>query len=76
MRSLSEMPSLDDALNMTKSRATRRHSEAARKELARRRARAQQLASKALHATYPDDYDTFYRQALDKVHAERGPVPD
>lgn len=73
-------PNLEELLAV-KRRAGRRSTyspevaEARRLEQNRRSAKAQDLAHIALAKLHHDDHIALYRQALDKINAERGPLP-
>lgn len=45
-------------------------------EQSRRNGLAGSWASSALAHLHPDEHAELYRQALDKINAERGPLPD
>ena len=73
------MLDLNELLGIPRSRRQPRFSadvaKARRREQSRRAAAAQGLARTALTKLHPDDYAALYRQAVNKVNADRGPLP-
>jgi hypothetical protein len=67
---------LEEALAQAQKRGPRGGSIARKKESSQRRSAASSLAKTALTVIHRDEYDDLYQQALVKVNAERGPLPD
>jgi hypothetical protein len=71
---------LEEALAGTPRRDSRRRlspevAARRRREKSRRHSEAGNLARKALVIIHRDEFDSFFKQALDKVYAECGPLP-
>lgn len=54
---------------------TKKVAEARHAERSRRSAAAAAVAMKALRRTRHEEYRAYYSQALEQIHAEKGPLP-